>query len=87
MNIFDVLNGVEIHPALFLAAPILIIIGFALKTTPKVPDWAIVWILLIVGAIFGGFGIGFTFEGIVNGLIAGASAIATHQAYKQTVNK
>jgi hypothetical protein len=87
MNLSDVLNGVQLHPALAAAVPVLIVLGYALKNSPKVPDWTIVWILIVVGVMFGIFGIGFTFEGVLNGVIAGGLAIASHQAYKQTKEK
>lgn len=87
MELSNVLDGVQLHPSLAAVVPVLIIIGYALKKSPKVPDWTIVWILVIIGALCGGFGIGFNFEGIINGIIAGGLAVASHQAYKQTVEK
>lgn len=87
MNLVEALSGIELHPALAAVVPVLIILGYALKKSPKIPDWTIVWTLISIGGLLGGFGIGFTFEGIINGIIAGGLAIATHQAYKQTIEK
>lgn len=81
------LTGVQLHEALAVVVPALLIIGFALKKTPQCPDWAIVWALLVLGAVAGGVSIGFTVDGIANGLIAGGLAITANQVYKQTVKR
>lgn len=82
-----ILSQVEIHEQLAIVVPALMIIGYALKTTPNVKDWLIVWILLAIGVIASGFTLGFTVSGIANGVIAAGAAIATHQTYKQTKNR
>ncbi len=83
----DILSQIEIHQQLTIVVPALMIIGYALKRTPKVPDWLIVWILLIIGALASVFTLGFTVNGISNGIIAAGVAITTNQAYKQTIYK
>lgn len=83
----EVLSQIEISDQLALVVPALMIIGFALKRTPRVPDWLIVWILLFIGAIASGITLGFTVNGISNGIIAAGAAITTYQAYKQTKNR
>lgn len=83
----EILSQVEIHEQLTIVVPALLIIGYALKRTPKVQDWVIVWILLTVGVIASGYTIGFTVSGIANGIIAAGAAITTHQVYKQTKNR
>lgn len=83
----DFLSGVELHESLVLAVPALLIIGLAMKKTPKCPDWLIVWTILILGLVAGIAAIGFDLNGIVNGIIAGGLAITANQAYKQTVAK
>lgn len=83
----EILSQVEIHEQLAIVVPALLIIGYALKRTPKVQDWMIVWILLTIGVIASGYTIGFTVSGIANGIIAAGAAITTHQAYKQTKNR
>lgn len=81
------LTGVQLHESLVLVVPALLIIGFALKQTPKIPDWLIVWLLPVLGMVAGIFGIGATLEGVVNGLIAGGLALAANQVYKQSVKR
>lgn len=78
------LTGVELHSALVVVVPALLIIGYALKQTPKCPDWAIVWALIILGAVSGMIAIGANVNGIANGLIAGGMAVTANQLYKQT---
>jgi hypothetical protein len=81
------LTQVSLHEALVVVVPALLIIGFALKQTPKCPDWLIVWALLVLGAVAGIVAIGANLEGVANGLIAGGLAITANQVYKQTVAK
>jgi hypothetical protein len=83
----EILSQVKISDQLAIVVPALMIIGYALKRTPKVPDWLIVWILLFIGVIASGFTLGFSVSGIANGIIAAGAAISTHQAYKQTKNR
>lgn len=37
---------------MLILIPVLYIIGMILKTTPKVRDWLIPWILLVIGVVF-----------------------------------
>ncbi|MCA1053896.1 phage holin family protein [Rossellomorea aquimaris] len=80
----DLLNGITIHPQLAILVPALWVLGFALKKTPHVPDWLIIWILLIVGVAASGWSLGFDFNGVANGFICTGAAITTHQSLKQT---
>ncbi len=81
------LTGIDIDPALVLVVPALLIIGFALKKTPKCPDWLITWVILVLGAFAGLVSVGYDVNGFANGLIAGGLAIASNQLYKQTKNR
>lgn len=81
------LFDIQLHEELILIVPALLIIGFILKQTPKVPDWTIPWAILILGTVAGIATLGTTVEGIANGVIAGGIAITTHQSAKQTIKK
>ncbi|MEK3808337.1 MULTISPECIES: phage holin family protein [unclassified Metabacillus] len=81
-GLFDQIN---VHPQLVIVVPALMILGYALKRTPNVQDWMIVWILLGAGIIASIFTLGFSVSSIANGFIAAGAAITTHQAYKQSV--
>lgn len=81
------LTGVELNQALFIVVPALLIIGYALKQTPKCPDWLIIWILLGLGSIAGLIAVGFNVNGFANGVIAGGLAVTANQLFKQTLVK
>lgn len=79
-----IFSQIAIHPQLVMVVPALLILGYALKHTPKVQDWMIIWILLLLGIIASALKLGFTVNGIANGMIAAGAAITTHQAIKQS---
>ncbi|MDF0726274.1 phage holin family protein [Cytobacillus sp. S13-E01] len=79
-----IFSQIAIHPQLVLVVPALLILGYALKNTPKVQDWMIIWILLLLGIMASILKLGFTVNGIANGMIAAGAAITTHQAIKQS---
>lgn len=81
------LSNIQIHESLVVVVPALLIIGYALKQTPKFPDWAIVWVLLVLGMVSGMFTVGLNVNGLANGIIAAGMAIAANQTYKQTFKK
>lgn len=80
-------QNITIHPQLVLVVPALMIIGYALKRTPFVKDWMIIWILLGCGIIASGMRLGFDVNGISNGILAAGAAITTHQAIKQSIKR
>lgn len=71
----------------YILVPILWIIGYALKQTPKVPDWLIIWILLGLSILLGTIAYGFSFDAISNGILATGVSVLGHQLLKQTINK
>lgn len=64
--------------------PVLMVIGAILKGTPKFPDWCIPWALLALGVVGAGFWIGWTAEGIFQGVLVAGAAVFGNQLYKQT---
>ncbi|MBW3114453.1 MULTISPECIES: phage holin family protein [Bacillaceae] len=80
----NLLSGISIDPQVTVLVPVLWVLGYALKRTPHIPDWLIIWILLLVGVGASGWTLGFDFNGIANGFIATGAAITTHQSVKQT---
>ncbi|MFE8699215.1 phage holin family protein [Cytobacillus sp. FJAT-54145] len=69
----------------YMLVPALWVLGYALKQTPKIPDWSIIWILLVCSLGFGTFAFGFSFKGALNGIIAAGIAVLGHQMVKQTL--
>ncbi|KZS45687.1 hypothetical protein AWU65_07060 [Paenibacillus glucanolyticus] len=73
-----------IDPRLLIVVATCWVIGGILKKTPKVPDWSIVYIVLIV-AVWLTIGLlGWSVEALIQGILAGAFAVLGHQAVKQT---
>ncbi|WP_449622157.1 phage holin family protein [Robertmurraya sp. Marseille-Q9965] len=69
----------------YVLVPVLWVIGYALKQTPKIPDWTIIWFLLGISLVIGTIAFGFSIDGIFNGIIAAGVAVLGHQMFKQTV--
>jgi uncharacterized RDD family membrane protein YckC len=67
----------------YILVPVLWIIGYALKQTPIVPDWLIIWLLLASSIFLCGFAYGFTFEAITNGILVTGVSVLGHQITKQ----
>lgn len=59
------------------------IVGIMLKQTPVVPDWSIVYIVVIVAVLLSGLSLGWSAESVVQGFLAGAFAVFGHQIVKQ----
>lgn len=70
-----------------MLVPALWILGFALKQTPVIPNWLIIWVILFVSITFGSIAFGFSTEGIINGVIAAGVAVLGHQIFKQTITR
>ncbi len=76
---------------MLILIPVLYIIGMLLKSTPKVIDWVIPWVLLVIGviaaiAIGAGAGIAIP-DAIIQGILVTGVTVFTNQLIKQTVNK
>ncbi|WP_433946219.1 phage holin family protein [Paenibacillus sp. SN-8-1] len=72
-----------IDPRLLIVVAACWVIGFMLKQTPMVPNWSIVYIVVILAIVFT-FGIlDLSVESLVQGALAGAFAVFGHQAVKQ----
>ena len=72
---------------LFILVAALYVVGMFLKKTPKVQDWIIPWILLVLGVAFSISIMGINATSILQGIICSFGAIATNQFIKQTINK
>ncbi len=74
------------HQLLILVVA-LYVIGTILKKTPKVQDWMIPWILLVIGIIFSVIICGFSATSILQGIICSFGSVGINQLYKQTTSK
>lgn len=82
----NLLNFVPEQLLILVAA--LYVLGIFMKNSPKVLDWLIPWVLLVVG-IIGSITLqrGFTALAVFQGIVATGVAVLTNQLIKQTVNK
>lgn len=72
-----------IDPRLLIVVAACWVLGYIIKQTPRVPDWSIVYIVLIV-AVWLTIGLlGWSVESLIQGILAGAFAVFGHQAIKQ----
>ncbi len=76
---------------MLILVPVLYIIGMMIKSTPKVKDWEIPWILLILG-VGGAVALSFTagiqiVEAIIQGILVTGVTVFTNQLIVQTKAK
>ncbi len=76
-----------INDKALILIPVLFVIGQLLKNTPKVPDWVIPWVLLVIGVTGGVLIIKDPLQGIVQGVLVTGATVLTHQLVKQTMNR
>jgi len=73
-----------IDPAMLIVVAALWFIGYGLKQTPRVPNWSVLWIIVLLGIVFGLMVVGINVTGVIQGIIAAALAVLGHQIVKQT---
>lgn len=67
--------------------PVLYVIGFMLKSTQKIKDWCIPWILLICG-IGGAISLmGANINAIIQGVLVTGVTVYANQLFKQSIDK
>ena len=67
--------------------PVLWIIGTFLKLMPKMPDWFIPFILLVVGEVGAILLIGANAQAYIQGVLVTGAAVLGHQLLKQAIYK
>jgi hypothetical protein len=67
--------------------PAIWIIGTFLKRTPKIADWTIPWILLVMGIVGSVLTLGLSVQSIVQGVLVTGVAVLGHQLLKQTIER
>lgn len=72
---------------LLILVAALYIIGYFLKKTPKVLNWSIPWILIILGIGFSISILGVNPTSILQGVICAFCSVGANQLVKQTSNK
>ncbi|MDQ0257917.1 putative membrane protein [Evansella vedderi] len=69
-----------------ILVPVLMIIGKIIKNTPRVRNWMIPYILLVLGIILAGLIMGFSVESFIQGVLVTGAAVFGHQLFKQGKN-
>ncbi|PWX07263.1 holin [Clostridium perfringens] len=72
---------------LLILVAALYVIGMFLKKTPKIVDWSIPWILIILGIGFSISILGVNPASILQGVICAFCSVGANQLVKQTSNK
>ena len=67
--------------------PVLWILGTFLKKTPKVQDWIIPWILMLIGILLALGLLGVSVDAAVQGVLVSGASVLGHQLLKQTQNR
>lgn len=71
----------------YIIVVVLWVLGFVIKNTPKIMDWIIPYILLIVGVIGTVSLMGFTPDAVFQGVIVTGIAVYGHQLVKQVTER
>ncbi len=79
----DLLSRVVLNNNIIGLSIVLVVLGKALKNSPKIPSYLILWILIGIGA-FLSLLLNFSIEGLIEGFIAVSLANTYHQTFKQT---
>jgi len=86
VNFQDLISVVQeyIEPSMLIVVVALWVVGFAIKQTPKIADWLIIWVLTIIGVVAGIVIVGANIDGVIQGVLASGIANYAHQLFKQT---
>jgi hypothetical protein len=79
----DILKYINENYVIIVA--VLYVLGVLLKNSPKVPDWTIPWILLLVGVGFSVWMGGFSAQVVIQGFLVAGAAVMGNQLFKQTL--
>lgn len=73
-----------IVPEILILIPVLWLVGYFIKQTPKIPNWSVVWILLTIGVLASLFIIGPNVNGVIQGVLATGISVLGYDLVKQT---
>lgn len=76
---------------MLILVPVLYVIGMMIKSTPKVKDWLIPWIILglgLIGAVAIGLSSGIPIvDAVIQGVLVAGVTVFTNQLVTQTARK
>jgi hypothetical protein len=71
----------------YVLIPALYLLGLFMKKVPKIPDWVIPLALLGLGILGAVLLVGFTIDGVIQGVLVAGVTVFVNQAYKQIAVK
>lgn len=74
-----------IDPRLLAVVAACWVVGYILKNTPKIPDWSIVYVVVVLAVVLTSGLLGWSIESLIQGILAGAFSVFGHQAVKQAI--
>jgi len=72
-----------VEPEMLIFIPVLLFIGWMMKTTPNVPDWVIPYVNTVIAIAGGVILAATTIDGIIQGIIMSATTTLLYNLYKQ----
>lgn len=63
--------------------PVLLILGAFIKNTPRLYDWIIPYVLLVIGVAFTVALIGFNVDAVIQGVLVAGAAVFGNELFKQ----
>lgn len=82
----EIINEYIIEQALIII-PVLLILGAFIKATPKVMDWIIPYVLLVLGVAFTIALLGLHIDAVIQGVLVSGAAVFGHQLYAQAKHR
>jgi len=67
--------------------PVLWILGTFLKKTPRIADWIIPWVLMLIGILLALGILGISVDSAIQGVLVAGASVLGHQLLKQTQNR
>lgn len=63
--------------------PVLWVLGYFLKQSPNIPNWVIVWVILVCGIIGGFVVVSQDADGIIQGILVAGVTVLGYELLKQ----
>jgi len=67
-----------------ILVPVLYIIGAILKGTPRIANWTIPWVLLVLGILGTSVMLGFGLDSVLQGILVSGASVFVNQLYQQS---
>lgn len=82
----EILNEYVVEQALIII-PVLLVLGKIIKETPRMKDWTIPYILLIIGVGITVGMLGVNIDAVIQGVLVSGAAVFGNELIKQAIEK